>query len=87
MEVLKRMLAERMESTSKKCEDFFDCIVQELKKERPILTEGIALDLMFVLLFASFETTSLALTLAVKLLTDHPPVLAKLAVTFFLNFC
>ncbi|KAG0454018.1 hypothetical protein HPP92_025322 [Vanilla planifolia] len=78
MAMLKKILAERMESTSKECDDFFDCVVKELKKDRPILTQGIALDLMFVLLFASFETTSLVLTLAVKLLSDHPQVLAKL---------
>jgi cytochrome P450 len=35
---------------------------------------------MFVLLFASFHTTSLALTLAVKLLADHPRVLEELTV-------
>ncbi|XP_022631976.1 cytochrome P450 87A3-like [Vigna radiata var. radiata] len=33
---------------------------------------------MFVLLFASFETTSLALTYATKVLSDHPLVLKQL---------
>ncbi|KAI0499865.1 hypothetical protein KFK09_018073 [Dendrobium nobile] len=78
MKVLKRILAERMKSPTKVCKDFFDCIVEELNGEKPVLTAAIALDLIFVLLFASFETTSLALTLAVKLLTDHPKVLEKL---------
>ncbi|XP_020596576.1 cytochrome P450 87A3-like, partial [Phalaenopsis equestris] len=78
MKILKRILAERMKSPNKDCNDFFDCIIEELHKERPILTEAIALDLIFVLLFASFETTSLALTLVVKLLTDHPKVLQNL---------
>ncbi|PKA46547.1 Cytochrome P450 87A3 [Apostasia shenzhenica] len=79
MRVLKRMLKERRESpVVKERSDFFDCVVEELGRERAVLTEGIALDLMFVLLFASFETTSLALTLAVKLLSQHPAVLHKL---------
>ncbi|KAJ1416077.1 Cytochrome P450 [Sesbania bispinosa] len=58
--------------------DFFDYVIEELKKEGTILTEAIALDLMFVLLFVSFETTSLALTYAMKLLSDHPLVLKQL---------
>lgn len=78
MKVLKRILAERMKSPTKECKDFFDCIVEELNGEKPVLTVTIALDLMFLLLFGSFETTSLALTLAVKFLTDHPKVLEKL---------
>lgn len=64
----------------KKQSDFFDYVIEELKKEGTILTEAIALDLMFVLLFASFETTSLAITLAMKFLSDHPLVLKKLTV-------
>lgn len=64
----------------KKQSDFFDYVIEELKKEGTILTEAIALDLMFVLLFASFETTSLAITLATKFLSDHPLVLKKLTV-------
>ncbi|KAJ0962085.1 hypothetical protein J5N97_029913 [Dioscorea zingiberensis] len=79
MEMLKSLLAERRNnSSSRQCGDFFDFVINEMKKERTVLTEAIALDLMFVLLFASFETTSLALTLAVKFLTDHPRALEEL---------
>ncbi|KAJ8633643.1 hypothetical protein MRB53_026979 [Persea americana] len=81
MKMLKNMLQERLASPEKQYRDFFDYVVEELKKEKPILTEPIALDLMFVLLFASFETTSLAITLAIKFLTDHPSVLVKLTVS------
>ncbi|KAK1304876.1 Cytochrome P450 87A3 [Acorus calamus] len=74
MKMLKRMLDERRASAPRKNgqSDFFDYVVEELMKERSLLTEAIALDLMFVLLFATFETTSLALTMAIKILTDHP---------------
>ncbi|XP_077247527.1 cytochrome P450 87A3-like isoform X2 [Tasmannia lanceolata] len=78
MKMLKNMLAERRALPERRHGDFFDYVVDELKKERTVLTEEIALDLMFVLLFASFETTSLALTLAIKFLTDHPLALEKL---------
>ncbi|OIV92660.1 hypothetical protein TanjilG_18011 [Lupinus angustifolius] len=78
MRMLKKMLQERRAMPRKQQTDFFDYVVEELKKEGTILTEAIALDLMFVLLFASFETTSLAITYAIKLLSDNPLVLKQL---------
>ncbi|KAJ4835069.1 hypothetical protein Tsubulata_028839 [Turnera subulata] len=78
MRMLKDLLQQRRENPRKHRSDFFDYVIEELQKEGTVLTEAIALDLMFVLLFASFETTSLALTLAVKFLSDHPLVLTKL---------
>ncbi|CAA0842245.1 cytochrome P450- family 87- subfamily A-polypeptide 2 [Striga hermonthica] len=78
MKMLKSMLQERRERPRKIRSDFFDYVLEELQREGTILTEAIALDLMFVLLFASFETTSLAITLAVKLLLEHPLVLKEL---------
>lgn len=80
MKMLKNMLQERREKPRENPSDFFDYVIEELKKEGTILTEDIALDLMFVLLFASFETTSLALTLAIKFLSDNPSVLKRLTV-------
>ncbi|XP_004511599.1 cytochrome P450 87A3 [Cicer arietinum] len=78
MKMLKNMLQERREMPRKQQKDFFDYVIEELRKEGTLLTEAIALDLMFVLLFASFETTSLALTYAIKLLSDNPSVLNQL---------
>ncbi|KAM0858203.1 hypothetical protein ACQ4PT_047983 [Festuca glaucescens] len=86
MGVLRQVLEERKRSAqalgggARPHGDFLDYVVQEITKEKPVLTEGMALDLMFLLLFASFHTTSLALTLAVKLLSDHPRVLDELTV-------
>ncbi|CAD6259942.1 unnamed protein product [Miscanthus lutarioriparius] len=93
MEVLQEVLEERkrsvqvlgagegaMETTRRHGGDFLDLVIQELTKEKPLVTDRMALDLMFVLLFASFHTTSLALTLAVKLVADHPRVLEELTV-------
>ncbi|KAJ1272476.1 hypothetical protein BS78_06G204400 [Paspalum vaginatum] len=92
MEVLQEVLEERkrsvqvpgavggMETIRRHGGDFLDHVVQEITKEKPLVTDRMALDLMFVLLFASFHTTSLALTMAVKLLADHPHVLKELTV-------
>ncbi|KAM0900796.1 hypothetical protein ACQ4PT_020412 [Festuca glaucescens] len=78
MKVLKGMMKERMADPGRQRQDFLDIMIEELRKENPVLTEAVALDLMFVLLFASFETTALALTLGIKLLTDNPRVLEAL---------
>ncbi|MBA0552879.1 hypothetical protein Golob_023653, partial [Gossypium lobatum] len=78
MKMLKNLLNERRAMQGKSRNDFFYFVLEELQKEGTILTEAIALDLMFVLLFASFETTSLALTSAIKFLSDDPSVLKKL---------
>ncbi|XP_039791736.1 cytochrome P450 87A3-like isoform X2 [Panicum virgatum] len=78
MKVLKKMMRERMADAGRQGEDFFDVLIEELRREKPVMTEAIALDLMFVLLFASFETTALALTLGVKLLAENPRVLRAL---------
>ncbi|KAL9322045.1 hypothetical protein ACSQ67_010098 [Phaseolus vulgaris] len=78
MKTLKSMLKERREKPRKEVSDFFDYVVEELSKEGTPLNEEMALDLMFTLLFASFETTSLALTYAIKALSDNPSVLKKL---------
>jgi len=80
MKTLKSMLKERREKPRKEVSDFFDYVVEELSKEGTPLNEEMALDLMFTLLFASFETTSLALTYAIKALSDNPSVLKKLQV-------
>ncbi|TVU16096.1 hypothetical protein EJB05_39645 [Eragrostis curvula] len=90
MEVLQQVLEERKRSAqvligagggtekTRRHGDFLDHVIQEITREKPLVTDKMALDLMFVLLFASFHTTSLAITLAVKLLADHPHVLEEL---------
>ncbi|KAH0646502.1 hypothetical protein KY284_034386 [Solanum tuberosum] len=78
MKMLKRMLEERKSQPRKEQSDFFDYVLEELQSKDTILTEGIALDLMFMLLFASFETTSLAITLAITFLHEHPKALEEL---------
>ncbi|KAF5816114.1 putative cytochrome P450 [Helianthus annuus] len=78
MRILKNMLEERKQKPSKVKVDFFDHVLEELKHANTILTEEIALDLMFVLLFTSFETAAMGLLVAIKLLTDNPRALKEL---------
>lgn len=80
MGMLKNLLQERRAKPREKQSDFFDYVLEELGREDTILTEAIALDLMFVLLFASFESTSLAMTMATKFLLENPLVLKELTV-------
>ncbi|KAF6166350.1 hypothetical protein GIB67_034901 [Kingdonia uniflora] len=73
------MLDERRASPHTRHDDFFDLIIDEFKKEEEtVLIEGLTLDAMFVLLFASFETTSTALTLVFRFLAENPSVLEEL---------
>ncbi|KAM6584893.1 hypothetical protein CsatB_011895 [Cannabis sativa] len=67
---------------SKKVEgDFLDHLLEEMKnRDEKFLNEAIVVDMVFMILFASFETTSSVITLAIKLVSDHPQVLAQLTV-------
>ncbi|XP_076936233.1 cytochrome P450 87A3-like [Bidens hawaiensis] len=78
MIMLKNMLEARRAKPNKFKNDFFDYVLEELKQNDTILTEEIALDLIFALLFANFETTSQAITIAIKFLTDNPLALKEL---------
>ncbi|KAJ1255426.1 hypothetical protein BS78_K235500 [Paspalum vaginatum] len=57
---------------------FLDLVIDELRKEKPVLSEKVAFNLLFSLLFASFETTSSAITVILKFLTDNPKALQEL---------
>ncbi|KAM1158883.1 hypothetical protein ACFX1X_032521 [Malus domestica] len=78
MRVLQNLLQERRGKSRQQPIDFFDYLIEESDKEGTLMTDEISLDLIFLLLFASFETTSTAITLAVKLLSDHPRALEQL---------
>ena len=51
--LLTNMLEERRANPRKVKSDFFDYVLEELDRGDTILTEAIALDLMFVLLFGN----------------------------------
>ncbi|KAH0449240.1 hypothetical protein IEQ34_023040 [Dendrobium chrysotoxum] len=58
MNLLKTLLSEKMSSPRKESKDCLDLLVDELGKENSMLTEKSALNLIFVLLIASFVSTS-----------------------------
>lgn len=79
LKVIKSIFNERRASMEKKAKnDFVDAVLEEVDSKGSFLNEEIALDLVFLLLFASHETTSTAMTLAMKYLSQHPAVLAEL---------
>ncbi|GMY20612.1 cytochrome P450 87A3-like isoform X1 [Fagus crenata] len=77
MKVIEEIFEERKKSTTPH-HDFLDHFIEEVKREGAIMNEEIALNLVFLLLFASYETTSEATTLAIKFIFDHPQVQAEL---------
>lgn len=78
--MLENMLQERQQNPRIQQIDYFDYVLQELQKDGIPLTEEIALDLIFLLRFASYETTSIALTLVIKFFIDHLYMLNELTV-------
>ena len=77
--MVKDVINER-KSSKEPHQDFLDFLIEEAKKEETILNEAIIVDLVFALLFASYETSSQAITLAMKFLSDHPSVVVELTV-------
>ncbi|KAK8714717.1 hypothetical protein V6N13_042066 [Hibiscus sabdariffa] len=82
MKVVKNMLQDRRDQASPKKgdRDFLDTIVEEMSKPGSILSEQTALDLLFALPFAAFESASSAVVLALKYLRSNPLALAELTV-------
>ncbi|KAL6637190.1 hypothetical protein ACP70R_024762 [Stipagrostis hirtigluma subsp. patula] len=79
MKFLKQQLDDRRSAVAgREAVDFFDLVIDELDKPSSELNECIALDLLFLLLFASHETTSIGLTAILKFLTDSPQALQEL---------
>jgi cytochrome P450 len=60
--------------------DFLDEILADMKTET-FLTDKFIIYMMFGLLLASFETISSTLTLAIKLIGEHPKVVQELTVS------
>ncbi|WVZ82634.1 hypothetical protein U9M48_029879 [Paspalum notatum var. saurae] len=87
MKVLKQQLRERRRRSSssrnsaaaeREAVDFLDLLIDELNKPDAVMDENTALDLLFAMLFASHETTSMVLTVVLKFLTDNPKALQEL---------
>lgn len=81
MKILNKLLDERKKAARQERVDFIDLLIDVLTEEKPAMSENFALNLIFLLLFAGFETTSSGITAAVKFLTDNPKVLQELTVS------
>ncbi|VAH49532.1 unnamed protein product [Triticum turgidum subsp. durum] len=80
MKILKELLNERKKATCRESVDFIDILINDLKDNKTLMNEKIALDLLFLLLFAGFETTSSGITATLKFLTGDPKALQELTV-------
>uniref|UniRef100_A0ACD5ZIV0 Uncharacterized protein n=1 Tax=Avena sativa TaxID=4498 RepID=A0ACD5ZIV0_AVESA len=78
MKILRKLLDERKKSARRESTDFLDLLIDDLKEEKHLMNENFALDLIFLLLFAGFETTSSGITTALRFLTDNPKALQEL---------
>ncbi|KAG8061746.1 hypothetical protein GUJ93_ZPchr0003g17952 [Zizania palustris] len=77
MKTLKELFDERKNAARRQENiDFIDVLIEELDKDT--ISENAALDLVFLLLFTSFETTSSAIAVVIKFLTDNPKALQEL---------
>lgn len=81
MKMLKEMMDERKKATGRQESiDFFDVLLEELKEEKHAMSENVDLDLIFLLLFVSFETTASGITAILCFLSDNPKALQELTV-------
>ena len=81
IKLITSMLEERKLNPELRKGDFLDLVVADMKTET-FLTDNFVIYMMFGLLLASFETISSTLTLAIKLINDHPKVVQQLTVSY-----
>jgi cytochrome P450 family 26 subfamily A len=81
MKILRKLLDERKKAAHRGSIDFLDLLIDDLKEKKHLMNENFALDLLFLLLFAGFETTSSGITAALRFLSDDPKALQELIVS------
>ena len=78
--MLREVVKERRNSPERNRGDFLGQLVNDMDKEE-FLSDEFIVNLLFAILFASFETISGVLALALQLLSDHPSALQELTVS------
>jgi cytochrome P450 len=78
--LITNIFEERKRNTEIHKGDFLDEIMADIKTET-FLADKFTIYMMFGLLLASFETISSTLTLAIKLIGNHPKVVQELTVS------
>ncbi|XP_030942775.1 cytochrome P450 87A3-like isoform X1 [Quercus lobata] len=77
MSMLRKIFKERINSPKRHFEDLLDLAINDMDKEK-FLSEDLIINVVFGLLFASFDSISSALSLTLNLLAEHPAVLQEL---------
>lgn len=77
---MRDVLNKRLASPGTHQGDVLDHIIKDMKFEN-FLTEEFVVQLMFGLLYVSYDSISLTLSLAFKLLSENPMVLEELTVS------
>ncbi|KAM0826587.1 hypothetical protein ACQ4PT_068790 [Festuca glaucescens] len=80
MKISRKLLHERKKAPHRESADFLDLLIEDLNEKKHLMNETFALDLLFLLLFAGFETTSSGITAVLRFLTDDPKALQELTV-------
>ena len=80
MKLIHDALKEKKASPKTLQGDFLDQMIDDMKKEK-FLSDDFVVFVVFGFLLASFETISSTLTLAIKLLIEHPLVMQELIVS------
>lgn len=78
--MIRNKLKEKRGAPERSEGDLLDQAVREMSSEK-FLTEEFIVHFIFGALFASFESISSVITLALKLLSEHPEVLNELRVS------
>ena len=76
--MLRKIVREKITSPEKRSENLLDQAMDDMEKEK-FLSEDFIVQLLFVILFASFET-SVSVLLALKFLAEYPAALQELTV-------
>ena len=78
--MIRAALKERLTTPESYRGDFLDHALKDLHTQE-FLTEDFIVQIMFGLLFASSESTSMSLALVFKFLSEHPSVLDEMMVS------
>ena len=84
--MMRGIVKERLTFPEKYRGDFLDHAIEDMKTEK-FLTEDFIAQLMFGILFASFEPISAVLVLTFKFLSEHPSILEELTVRIHCDTC
>ncbi|XP_075673233.1 cucurbitadienol 11-hydroxylase-like isoform X2 [Castanea sativa] len=77
LSMLRKILKDRINSPERHYEDLLDQAINDMDKEK-FLSEDLIVNVVFAMLFASFESISAALSLTLNLVAEHPTVLQEL---------